>query len=123
MYLLRPIGKNVVACIREEQPRGVDRVLVTAPPRALLDGIQIAKYGGIIAFIGIEYGEGAEITFDVNRFHFKKLQLRASFAVPNMMFPTALDLLKRRVIDPELFITHTIKLVDVPTFMREAAKF
>ncbi len=121
--LLEADKEHVVETIKADLPRGVERVLVTAPPKTLLEAIEIAKYGGIIAFIGIEYGEEAEITFDVNHFHFKKLQLRASFAVPNMYFPIALDLLERRVIDPDAFITHTVRLQDVPEFMKNVSKY
>jgi L-iditol 2-dehydrogenase len=83
---------------------------VTSPPRTLLPAFEVACFGGIIGLIGIEFGEGAELTFDVNAFHFKKLQLRASHAIPNHYFPIALDLLARRVVDPDLVISHTFTL-------------
>ena len=90
-----------------EVAEGVDRVLVTAPPRTLLQAFEIACFGAIVGFIGIEFGEGGEVTFDANAFHFKKLQLRASHAIPNHYFPMALDLLAHRVVDPDLLISHT----------------
>ena len=46
----------------------------------------------------------------MNAFHFKKLQLRASHAIPNHYFPMAIDLLARRVIDPDLLLSHTFAL-------------
>ncbi|MBT9150853.1 MAG: Sorbitol dehydrogenase [candidate division WS2 bacterium] len=101
---------DLVKFMKKEFPKGMDRVLVTSPPKTLLDAIQIAGYGGIVSFIGIELGEGSKITFDVNEFHFKKLQMRASYAVPNLMFPKALDLLKRKVIDAQKLITHSFDL-------------
>jgi L-iditol 2-dehydrogenase len=93
-------------------PNGVDRVLVTAPPRTLPLAFEIARFGAIIGLIGIEFGTGGEVTIDVNAFHFKKLQLRASHAIPNHYFPMALDLLARRVIDPDLLVTQTFALDD-----------
>jgi len=101
---------DVVAEIKAAVPQGVDRVLVTAPPRTLLQAFEIARFGAIIGLIGIEFGEGGKVTFDVNAFHFKKLQLRASHAIPNHYFPMALDLLARRVVDPDLLVTHTFPL-------------
>jgi threonine dehydrogenase-like Zn-dependent dehydrogenase len=101
---------NIVAAIKSAVPQGVDRVLVTSPPRTLLPAFEIACFGGIIGLIGIEFGEGAELTFDVNAFHFKKLQLRASHAIPNHYFPMALDLLTRRAIDPDLIVSHIFSL-------------
>lgn len=97
---------NVVEAILAAVPTGVDRVIVTAPPRTIKDAIQISRFGGIIAFNGIEFGTGSQVTFDANEFHFKKLQLRASHAIPNHYFPMAIDLLTRRNIDPELLLTH-----------------
>jgi L-iditol 2-dehydrogenase len=104
---------DIVAAIKATVPQGVDRVLVTAPPRTLLPAFEVARFGAIIGLIGIEFGKsGAEVTFDVNAFHFKKLQLRASHAIPNHYFPMALDLLARRAVDPELLASHTFSLED-----------
>jgi len=101
---------DVVAAIKAAVPQGVDRVLVTAPPRTLLQAFEIARFGAIVGFIGIEFGQGANVTFDANAFHFQKLQLRASHAIPNHYFPMALDLLARRVVDPDLLLSHVFPL-------------
>ena len=101
---------NIVAAIKSAVPQGVDRVMVTSPPRTLLPAFEIACFGAIIGLIGIEFGEGAELTFDVNAFHFKKLQLRASHAIPNHYFPMAIDLLTRRAVDTDLIVSHTFSL-------------
>lgn len=101
---------DVVGEILSAVPRGVDRVLVTAPPRTLTDAFEVSRFGGIIAFIGIEFGTGGNITFDANEFHFKKLQLRASHAIPNHYFPMAIDLLSRRAVAPEPLVSNTLAL-------------
>lgn len=101
---------DVGAAIKAAVPQGVDRVLVTAPPRTLLQAFEIARFGAIVGFIGIEFGQGANVTFDANAFHFRKLQLRASHAIPNHYFPMALDLLARRVVDPDLLLSHVFPL-------------
>jgi L-iditol 2-dehydrogenase len=101
---------DIVAELRRLVPQGFDRVLVTAPPRTLPQAFALARFGAIIGLIGIEFGGGAEVCFDVNAFHFKKLQLRASHAIPNHYFPIAVDLLARRVVDPDLLLTHTFAL-------------
>lgn len=98
---------DVVGTILSAVPDGVDRVFVTAPPKTLTAAVEIPRYGGIIAYNGIELGRGGEVTFDANDFHFKKLQLRASHAIPNHYFPMAIDLLSRRAIDPEPLLSHT----------------
>jgi L-iditol 2-dehydrogenase len=101
---------DIAAAIGAAVPSGVDRVLITAPPRTLPLAFEIARFGAIIGLIGIEFGAGGDVTFDVNAFHFKKLQLRASHAIPNHYFPMATDLLARRVIDPALLLSHTFAL-------------
>jgi len=101
---------DIVAEIKAAVPQGVDRVLVTAPPRTLLQALQIARFGAVIGLIGIEFGEGGKVTFDVNAFHFKKLQLRASHAIPNHYFPMALDMLARRAVNPDPLVSHTFAL-------------
>jgi threonine dehydrogenase-like Zn-dependent dehydrogenase len=101
---------DVVERLKELAPGGVDRVIVTSPPVTLLNAIKVAGFGGIIAFIGIDFGGGDVQTLSINEIHFKRLQIRASHAVPNLMFPVALDLLKRKVIDPEKMVTHVFPL-------------
>ncbi len=58
----------------------------------------------------MEEQSGQTIPLDINAFHFQKLQLRASHAIPNHFFPIALDLLARRVVDADKLITHTFSL-------------
>lgn len=104
-------------------PRGgVDKVMVTAPPRTIQEAIKVTNVGGIIGYIGIEYGEGANITFDANDFHFKKLQLRASYAAPALFFPRCLDLIKAGLVDVKPLVTHTFKIDELPEMMNKIAK-
>jgi L-iditol 2-dehydrogenase len=112
---------DIAAEILSAVPHGVDRVLVTAPPRTLPLAFEIARFGAIIGLIGIEFGTGGEVTFDVNAFHFKKLQLRASHAIPNHYFPMALDLLARRVVEPDLLLSHTFRLDEYAAAFRTLA--
>jgi L-iditol 2-dehydrogenase len=89
---------------------GVDKILITAPPQTIPAALKVARVGGVIGFIGIEYGSGANITFDANDFHFKKLQLRASHASPALFFPLCIDLLKSGAIDGNAMVSHTFGL-------------
>jgi len=91
----------------------VDRVLVTSPPCTLADAFSVAAKGGIISFIGIEHGDGAFCTFDANVFHFKKLQLRASFASPALFGPQALTFLRERIVDGDALVSHQFPLDDI----------
>ncbi|MFA5205019.1 MAG: alcohol dehydrogenase catalytic domain-containing protein [Lentisphaeria bacterium] len=88
----------------------IDRILVTAPPKTLNGAFAVAAKGAIISFIGIAFGDGANVTFDANDFHFKKLQLRASFASPALFGAQALQFLREGVIDGPALLTHTFPL-------------
>jgi len=92
---------------------GIDRILVTAPPALLNDAFSIAANGAVISFIGIGHGDGAFCRFDANAFHFKKLQLRASFASPALYTPLALSYLMDGVLNGKDFISHTFPLAKI----------
>lgn len=114
-------ANDVVGEILSVVPKGVDRIIVTAPPKTITDAIQISRFGGIIAFNGIEYGEGSQITFDANEFHFKKLQLRASHAIPNHYFPIAIDLLNRHSFPLEALLSHVFSFKEVEKAFKTAS--
>lgn len=100
----------------------IDRVLVTTPPSTLSEAFAVSTKGGIVVFIGIEQGAGALCSFDANAFHFKKLQLRASYGSPALFGPMALDLLRDNVVDGRLLISHTFPLARVDEAFRVAAR-
>ena len=88
----------------------IDRVLVTTPPPTLNDAFRVACKGAIVSFIGIGHGDNAFCRFDANAFHFKKLQLRASFASPALYTPLALQYLREGVVDGSALISHHFPL-------------
>lgn len=100
-------------------PRGgLNKIMVTAGPSVIPEMFKVAAFGGIIGFLGIDMANG-DITFNANDFHFKKLQLRASFAAPALWFPRALDLLKNKVVDPDDFITQTFPLEEIQNWFEK----
>jgi len=113
--------QHLVDTFERIEPKGVDRVLITAPPSTIPDAMRISRFGGIIAYDGIKFGKGAEIQLDGNEFHFKRLQLRGVHSIPNLGWPQAIELLRDRVIDPELFISHVYGFDEVPEAIRFAA--
>lgn len=84
-----------------------DRALVTAPPATINRVIPLMAFAGIITYIGFEFGGKENVALDLNYFHVNKLQLRATHAIPNRFFPTALDLIGQGVIQPADFISKT----------------
>ena len=115
--LARELGAEVTIDVTQEDPveaakaasggHGADRVLVTAPVRVMNQAIAMARWGGIISYLGFEVkDEQAIVPINLNEFHFRRLQLRASYAAPATRFPLAEKLLAAREIDPAKFITH-----------------
>lgn len=95
---------------------GVDKVLVTAPPKTIPSALKTLNYGGIAAYLGFDFGE-ENITINANDFHFKRLQLRASFAAPALYFPRCIDVISSGMIDVKELITHRFKLENIKQAM------
>lgn len=89
-----------------------DHVLMTAPTQCIAPGVALLAYGGEMTYIGIGTGDSM-VTFDANDFHFRKLQLRASFASPAIYFPAVLRLLQAGVIPGEELISHRFGLDEI----------
>ncbi len=109
------IFSDEVDMLKYPFPRGgVDRVLVTTPPKTISDATKICNVGGIVAYLGISYGPDAIVSFDSNVVHLNKLQIRGSNAIPAMYFPQCLDLMNAGMVDVSKLISHRCNLDDAP---------
>lgn len=121
LEVARSLGAEVVTLEgsldeQKQLHRQFEHVLVTAPVDIVPSALRLLAYGGVLTYIGIGTGSGM-ISFDANDFHFRKLQLRASFASPALYFPIVLDLLKSGVIPGDKIISHRFKLPDLAAAM------
>ncbi len=91
--------------VRERFGGPVHRIIVTSPPRTIPPLFDLASFGAWIVYNGISFRE-EDITFNANSFHFKKLRLIASHAIPNWGFPLALELLSRKEQGLSSLVTH-----------------
>jgi len=89
--------------------RQFDHVLVTAPTATIAPALSLLDTGGRLTYLGIGTGDGM-ISFDANDFHYRKLQLRASFASPALYLPMALDLLRQDIIPGRRLAAHEFDL-------------
>jgi len=97
---------------REKELAGAfDHVLLTAPTACIPPALSLLAYGGRLTYIGLAEGSGA-ITFDAENFHFRKLQLRASFASPAIYFPAVLRLLAAGILPGAELVSHRFPLRD-----------
>ena len=95
------------------EKQGVDRVLMTAPPKFIGSACKVINPGGILAFLGISYNEPM-VTFDSNVVHLNKLQIRGSNAIPALYFPIIIDLVKAGMVDVKSLISHKMHLNTLP---------
>ena len=97
-----------------------DRILSTVPPSFIGGCVAPAAQGAVIAYIGVGHGETDCITLRANDFHFKKLQLRSSYASPALRTPMALDLLRSGRVDGNKLISHRFPLSEAAEAVRTA---
>lgn len=98
----------------------IDRIMITSPPPTFNTAFGIAAKGAVISFIGIGYGKSAFCSFDANDFHFKKLQLRASFASPALYGSLALKYLREGVVDGDALVSHRFPLEEITEAIKTA---
>ena len=92
---------------------GVDSVLMTAPPKYMGEALSVMNAGGILSFAGISYNEPA-VTFDSNKVHLDKLQIRGSNAIPALYFPMCIDMVKAGMVPLKPLISHRMRLETLP---------
>ena len=95
--------------VKRRFPEGFQKIMVTSPPRTIAPLFDLACFGADIVYNGISFPE-PNIAFDANEFHFKKLTLAASHAIPNWGFPLAFRLLRQNVFEHKNLITHSFPL-------------
>jgi L-iditol 2-dehydrogenase len=98
---------NVEEQVKKLFPKGVDRVIVSSPPRSLHDALKAIRFGGVITFFGLHFGGESTIEIDVNDLIFRKIQLRPAFAEPAINFPVSNRLLADGLVDGKALVTHT----------------
>jgi L-iditol 2-dehydrogenase len=121
LELVRKIGAEVIAhdgSIAElkQLARQFDHVLLTAPVATIPPALTLLAYEGKLTYIGIGHGD-SRISFDANEFHFRKLQIRSSFASPATYFPRVLALLKAGQIPLAELVSHTLPLARIADAM------
>ncbi len=94
-------------------PVRVNKVLVTAPPVVINQGIDVCEVGGTVSFLGIAYGEAGVIPLDTTKIHFDKIKVIPSHASPALHFPECISLAEAGMINLEQVVTHPFKIDDM----------
>lgn len=104
-------GADEVVCWGEDLSEyHVDRILCTTPPQVMPELMKNLNIGGIMSYIGEADREERFVSFDMNYWHGRKLQLRASYAAPALYFPACIRLARSGRIDLDLLHTHNLRL-------------
>jgi len=112
------VGKQDVEDeIKTRFPNGVDRVIVSSPPRSIYDAFKVIRFGGIITYFGLHFGGKNVIDVDINDMIFRKITLRPTFAEPAINFPISNRLLKDGLVDASQLVTHTFGFGDAKEVM------
>ena len=121
--LFEPDAPDSPEALLKIEPRGVDTVLITAPPSAVMSqAAQVAALAGTIAFVGMEWQPAASLQFDVDRFHFRKLRLVGSNHNPcGPLYPRAAELLTSKQIDASALISHSFPLDQISAAFEKAS--
>ncbi len=106
--------------IKKRFPNGVDRVIVSSPPKSIQDALKIVRFGGMINFFGLHFGGDSQINIDINDLVFRKITLKPTFAEPAINFPVSNNLLRDGLVDARSLVTHTFGLADARKMMRAA---
>ena len=112
------VGKQDVEDeIKTRFPNGVDRVIVSSPPRSIYDAFKVIRFGGIITYFGLHFGGKNVIDVDINDMIFRKITLRPTFAEPAINFPISNRLLKDGLVDASQLVTGTFGFGDAKEVM------
>ncbi len=106
--------------VKSDFPRGFQRIIVTSPPSSIPDTLDLASFGAWVVYNGISFSKET-VTFNANSFHFRKLRLIASHAIPNWGFPMAFELIKDKQVDAEQLVTHTFLFPHVEDAVKAAS--
>jgi len=94
--------------IRKVLSNGADRVIVTAPPVVVPDAVNCCRFGGRVSVLGLSFGGREVVPLNVNQIVFNKIDVKGVIAEPAMHFRQAIDLLKSKAVDPDVFLTDFV---------------
>ena len=88
-------------------------LMMTVPPKFMGEALAVMNAGGILSFAGISYNEPM-VTFDSNKVHLDKLQIRGSNAIPALYFPMCIDMVKAGIVELKPLISHRMHIETLP---------
>jgi L-iditol 2-dehydrogenase len=100
---------------------GFDIVFIAAGIPELVDtALQCVRKGGYVNIFGGLPG-GSKFSVDLNQIHYQQVVMDGSFGFMPRQFYLSLELLIKKSIDANLFITHSVKIDDIETAFNRSA--
>lgn len=121
--IVDPSAEDLGARVRQMTAGvGADIVICANPiAETQTQAVQIVrKRGKVILFGGLPKADPM-VTLDSNRIHYGEIEVVGSFSYHPTVHQRALDLIRRKVIDADLLVTHTFDLREVGKAFEAAA--
>lgn len=96
-----------------------DRVLVTTPPATLGLALEAVGGAGRVLSVGLDRTEALDAQIDVRSLIFKRARVEGVFAVPNLYFEEAVDVLGSLGKPLEGLVTRRVGFDDLESSLRE----
>lgn len=90
----------------------------TGKPEIWEQAVGLVRRGGVVNLFGGPPA-GTKVTLETNRLHYDQITIKSSFHHKPTSIQTALNLIAKRVVPADLFITDQRKLKDLPDLFRE----
>ena len=123
LSVARQIADTVIDVRKDEIPGGIgfDIIFVAVGfPELTETALHLVRKGGYVNIFG-GLPKGSRLAIDLNQIHYQQVILDGSFGFMPRQFRLALNLLSHGTINPELFITDTVRIDDVESAFEKSA--
>jgi len=117
------VRKEEISQYIKNQRKGIgfDIVYVAVGmPELVETALQVVRKGGYINIFG-GLPKGSKLAIDLNQIHYQQIVLDGSFGFMPRQFYLALQLMINKSINPDLFITNTVKIEDIESAFTKSA--
>jgi L-iditol 2-dehydrogenase len=90
----------------------------TGKPEIWEQAVGLVRRGGLVNLFGGPPA-GTKVTLETNRLHYDQITIKSSFHHKPSSIQTALNLIAKKIVPADLFITDQRKLKDLPNLFRE----
>ncbi len=90
-----------------------DRILATTPPQTLPLALDVCAPGGRILTLGLDNEDAYAAGIDIQKLIFRRAQLQGVFAVPNLYFENAVEILRSTASPLGQLVTRRVAFEDL----------